>query len=426
MTPAVFFLCIGFVAALHNHSERISIALSHDATFSQTGGSAQVAASNASSRLFRIPDPGVNVTTAALGKSTATGTFQEKPRVPLRKLGLMSIAGLVAGYWMTVVAREGSSPSKDAPNKMGEDRSLWSATPEALPWMVLSMILSIFNKWIFIPSGADFPYPLTLSCCHMFTTSLVLHSLRLFKPSLFPGMAEGLQSDWETFRAVGLVGGLLAVSVVLSNSAAMLLSVAFINMLKGGNSVFALALGLVIGTTSWSTALQLVWPVLIISIGAGATIHGELSLSHLGLGLLVVAILVEQFRLVLFKSMMSESGLKLDPLSALSLFSPVAFLITAPFALSELRAALHVLDALRGSALILNALTAVTLNVAYSRLLKVASPVTFTVFGTAKDVTTAALSLCIVGGIVTPQQLCGYAATLFGMLQYDRAKRQLA
>ena len=151
MTPAVFFLCIGFVAALHNHSERISIALSHDATFSQTGGSAQVAASNASSRLFRIPDRGVNVTTAALGKSTATGTFQEKPRVPLRKLGLMSIAGLVAGYWMTVVAREGSSPSKDAPNKMGEDRSLWSATPEALPWMVLSMILSIFNKWIFIP-----------------------------------------------------------------------------------------------------------------------------------------------------------------------------------------------------------------------------------------------------------------------------------
>lgn len=426
MTPAIFFLCIGFVAALHNHSERISIALGHDATFIQTGGSApMVAASNASARFFRPQDPSVNITAAALGNSEKTAVLQEKPTVPLRKLGLMSIAGLVAGYWITVVAREGSSPSKDGPGA-GEDRSLWSATPEALPWMVLSMVLSIFNKWIFIPSGADFPYPLTLSCCHMFTTSLVLHSLRLFKPSLFPGMSEGLRSDWQMFRAVALVGGLLAVSVVLSNSAAMLLSVAFINMLKGGNSVFALALGLVIGTTSWSTALQLGWPVLIISIGAAATIHGELYLSHLGLALLVVAILVEQFRLVLFKSMMSESGLKLDPLSALSLFSPVAFLVTAPFALSELRAALHVLDALRGSALILNALTAVTLNVAYSRLLKVASPVTFTVFGTAKDVTTAALSLCIVGGIVTPQQLCGYVATLFGMLQYDRAKRQLA
>ncbi|CAE7229990.1 unnamed protein product, partial [Symbiodinium microadriaticum] len=358
MTPAIFFLCIGFVAALHNHSERISIALGHDATFIQTGGSApMVAASNASARFFRPQDPSVNITAAALGSSEKTAVLQEKPTVPLRKLGLMSIAGLVAGYWITVVAREGSSPSKDGPGT-GEDRSLWSATPEALPWMVLSMVLSIFNKWIFIPSGADFPYPLTLSCCHMFTTSLVLHSLRLFKPSLFPGMSEGLRSDWQMFRAVALVGGLLAVSVVLSNSAAMLLSVAFINMLKGGNSVFALALGLVIGTTSWSTALQLGWPVLIISIGAAATIHGELYLSHLGLALLVVAILVEQFRLVLFKSMMSESGLKLDPLSALSLFSPVAFLVTAPFALSELRAALHVLDALRGSALILNALTA--------------------------------------------------------------------
>ena len=33
---------------------------------------------------------------------------------------------------------------------------------------------------------------------------------------------------------------------------------------------------------------------------------------------------------------------------ALSLFSPVAFLVAAPFALGELRAALHVLDAFRG------------------------------------------------------------------------------
>ena len=33
-----------------------------------------------------------------------------------------------------------------------------------------------------------------------------------------------------------LAGALLAVSVVLSNSAAMLLSVAFINMLKGGGA----------------------------------------------------------------------------------------------------------------------------------------------------------------------------------------------
>ena len=109
-----------------------------------------VAASNASARFFRPQDPSVNITAAALGSSEKTAVLQEKPTVPLRKLGLMSIAGLVAGYWITVVAREGSSPSKDGPGT-GEDRSLWSATPEALPWMVLSMVLSIFNKWIFIP-----------------------------------------------------------------------------------------------------------------------------------------------------------------------------------------------------------------------------------------------------------------------------------
>ncbi|CAE7581381.1 unnamed protein product [Symbiodinium natans] len=421
MIPSALWILLLYVRlapALHNRSERISVVLSHDATF-KTAAPVRSLWSDNVSRLIRRQSGAHNVEpgTPALPEGAVVGEVVFAVR--LRKLGLTSIAGIVGAYWVTVFRET----SKESP---GEDRSLLSAAPQALPWMVLSLILSIFNKWIFIPSGADFPYPLTLSCCHMFTTSLVLHSLRLFKPSLFPGLREGLRSDWETFRAVLLVGGLLAVSVVLSNSAAMLLSVAFINMLKGGNSLFALALGLAVGTTQWPTALQLMWPVLIISAGAAATIHGELYLSHVGLLLLVVAILVEQFRLVLFKSMMSETGLKLDPLSALSLFAPVAFLVAAPFALGELRAAVHVLDPMRGSALILNALTAVTLNVAYSRLLKVASPVTFTVFGTAKDVATAGLSLCIVGGVVTPLQLCGYGATLFGMLQYDRTKRQQA
>eukprot|EP00434_Breviolum_minutum_P024405 symbB.v1.2.021553.t2/scaffold1847.1/size122519/6 len=328
-----------------------------------------------------------------------------------RKLLFMASGASALVAYLGFLATEGGHSSKTAES---EDRSLLGAWSEALQWMVLSMTLSIFNKWIFISDGANFPHPMTLSCCHMLATSVLLHSLR-----------EILKS-WRLAKVVLLVGTLLSISVVLSNSAAVLLSVAFVNMLKGGNPVLALLLGLALGTASCTW--QMLLPILVIMLGAVATIHGELSLSYLGLGLLVTAILIEQFRLVMFKSLMSEGGFSLDPLSALALFSPVAsiftFLAAMVYEHGGMGGTLKMPDLLQGTALALNSLVAVTLNIAYSRLLKVASPVTFTVFGTAKDVATAGLSLFIVGGTVTPQQLCGYGTTLLGMIYYDRLKQQ--
>ena len=60
----------------------------------------------------------------------------------------------------------------------------------------------------------------------------------------------------------------------------------------GGNPVLALLLGLALGTSSCNW--RMLCPVLMIMLGAIATIHGELSLSYLGLALLVSAILIEQ------------------------------------------------------------------------------------------------------------------------------------
>mmetsp|Transcript_37726 Transcript_37726/g.62184 ORF Transcript_37726/g.62184 Transcript_37726/m.62184 type:complete len:401 (-) Transcript_37726:78-1280(-) len=342
---------------------------------------------------------------------------------PTRRLTYMALGatGLV-GYLVFLAST--SSASKEA---QPEDRSLLGAWPTALQWMMLSMTLSIFNKWIFIPEGANFPFPMTLSCCHMLATGLLLHLLRWARPQFFPGL-QGFADEPDERRrklakVVLLVGALLSISVVLSNSAAVLLSVAFVNMLKSGNPVLALLLGLSLGTSSCKW--QMLCPLLMMMLGVLATIHGELFLSYLGLALLVMAILIEQFRLVIFKSLMSDSGFSLDPLSAVALFSPVAFIFTAAAATSEWHSSPSPgrMDVIQGSALALNSLVAVTLNIAYSRLLKVASPVTFTVFGTAKDVATAGLSLTLVGGLVTTQQLCGYVTALLGMIYYDRVKR---
>ena len=62
---------------------------------------------------------------------------------------------------------------------------------------------------------------------------------------------------------------------------------------EGGNPVLALLLGLSLGTSSCNW--RMLCPLLMMMLGVLATIHGELSLSYLGLALLVMAILIEQF-----------------------------------------------------------------------------------------------------------------------------------
>ena len=57
--------------------------------------------------------------------------------------------------------------------------------------------------------------------------------------------------------------------------------------------MLALLLGLSLGTSSCKW--QMLCPLLMMMLGVLATIHGELFLSYLGLALLVMAILIEQF-----------------------------------------------------------------------------------------------------------------------------------
>eukprot|EP00435_Cladocopium_sp_Y103_P043773 s2395_g12.t1 len=129
-----------------------------------------------------------------------------------RKLTYMALgATALLGYLGFLAFRaSGTEASKEV---QPEDRSLLGAWPIALQWMMLSMALSIFNKWIFIPEGANFPFPMTLSCCHMLATGLLLHLLRWAQPQLFPGLqsfteerARAGASRWQLAKVVLLVG----------------------------------------------------------------------------------------------------------------------------------------------------------------------------------------------------------------------------
>ena len=56
----------------------------------------------------------------------------------------------------------------------------------ALVYISLSLGLTVFNKWIFIPDGANFPFPLTLCFLHLVTTCIVLEIVKYVHPAAMP------------------------------------------------------------------------------------------------------------------------------------------------------------------------------------------------------------------------------------------------
>merc|ERR1719271_432959 len=67
----------------------------------------------------------------------------------------------------------------------------------AIVYLSLSLGLTVFNKWIFIPEGGNFPFPLTLCFLHLLTTCIVLQVMQWTYPSAMPS-SQGEDSPLKT------------------------------------------------------------------------------------------------------------------------------------------------------------------------------------------------------------------------------------
>jgi hypothetical protein len=279
-----------------------------------------------------------------------------------------------------------------------------------------------------IPDGANFGYPISVCVGHMLTTTAVVWLLRFAKPELFPGLISIPTHFIQTLAlSVVAIGTLGAVTLTFSNFSVQHLSVALINMLKSANPVYALCMALVLGTMdSRGSMKQVAVACLLMLGGAVITCYGEVDVSAFGLVCFIGGVFGEQIRLVLLKKVISDSNFLWDPLSTLAVVAPVALVVLSIAAAAiegpRLPYSRLASDSQLQHALLLNGLIAVALNVSYVRLLDVMSPVTFCVCGIGKDIVTAFASLSIVGGSITPLQVCGYVTSLTGFVYYDYVK----
>jgi len=203
--------------------------------------------------------------------------------------------------------------------------------------------------------------------------------------------------------------------LILSNSAYLYLSVAYIQMLKAFTPVAILLI-------SWTFRIQdpnkkLAMIVFMISSGVALASHGELKFNLIGFLFQASAVVFEASRLVMIQILLHN--LKMDPLVSLHYYAPVCAVINILFLpFTEGLAPFYELKNVGISIFLSNALVAFLLNVAAVFLVGVASGLVLTLAGVFKDILLITGSVLIFGSIITPLQVMGYSVALAGLVLF--------
>ena len=275
--------------------------------------------------------------------------------------------------------------------------------PALVFWLTMSMTVILFNKFMFTHV---FPFPASLTCVHMFFSSLATLALRAGGRLSVPAMGW---AGWA--RAVIPIGLMYSLALVTSNMAANILTVSFVQMLKACTPMVVLTVAALQGTEK--ATLNIVIIVALMTLGVGIASWGELHFDLIGMLLQVFAFTIEAFRLQAVQFLMQKTLPKgSSPFVALGLFAPVCFAFLLPWCIyKEPKAFTAMLSSTRVQGfLLLNALSALGLNAGVVWLVSFDSgPLTLTLVGVLKDVALIVSSVWLFGNRLTYLQLGGCA-----------------
>ncbi|KIM67284.1 hypothetical protein SCLCIDRAFT_108224 [Scleroderma citrinum Foug A] len=279
-------------------------------------------------------------------------------------------------------------------------------------WIVLSSAVIIYNNHIY--NAMQFRYPVFLVTWHLTFAAIGTRVLQR-TTSLLDGAKDVHMSKHMFIRSILPIGLLFSGSLILSNTAYLYLSVAYIQMLKAFTPVAILLI-------SWASRIQepnrkLMVIVLMISTGVALASRGELHFDLYGFLVQAAAVAFEASRLVMIQILLH--GLKMDPLVSLHYYAPVCALINlAVIPFTEGLAPFYDLARLGPAILISNAMVAFLLNVAAVFLVGAASGLVLTLAGVFKDILLITGSVILYGAPITPLQIFGYSVALSGLVLF--------
>ncbi|KAI1341977.1 TPT-domain-containing protein [Xylariaceae sp. FL0016] len=289
-------------------------------------------------------------------------------------------------------------------------------------WIFFSNITILFNKWLI--DNAGFRYPVILTWWHMTFASLVTQLLAR-TTKLLDGRHNTVMTPRMYLRAVVPIGLLYSGSMVSSTLVYLYLSVPFIQMLKAAAPAATLFVGWIWGLEhpTWKTILNIAF----IVFGVVMASAGEIHFSWPGFLYQVLGIFFESVRVIMIQHLMSESGLKMDPLVSLYYYAPVCaitnLLISLIFGWSSAEWT-HAEEVGFGM-LLVNALVAFLMNISSVFLIGKTSGLVLILAGILKNIILVTAAVAIWGTPITPLQLAGYSIALLGLFLYQSSWREL-
>jgi len=289
-----------------------------------------------------------------------------------------------------------------------------------------------FNKFLMHPGR--FPYALGLVLLHTMVASLLTAAFFFVKPSLFPALTDAHRSrtidNWILMKGVAPISLLFSAQLVLTNTAYLHSSVAFLQMMKEANVVFVYMLSILVAVEKFSW--HHVQVLIVVLLATSLTIHGELNFSLIGFTMQGIGQMFEVGRIVLQGVMLTSKGQNLDPMTYVFLVSPLSCISTCCFigimhmahtdsglALLPPMSAVHEWWAI----LLANALVAFLLNLSIALFMRRSSPVAFVLAGVVKDCAIVTLSAATMHEKISRLQVVGFTLQMCAVLVWGLMKK---
>jgi hypothetical protein len=222
------------------------------------------------------------------------------------------------------------------------------------------------------------------------------------------------------------IASLFALQLVLSNSAYLHSTVAFLQMLKEANIVlvYLLSLAVMVETFRWRNLGILVFIVTATTL----CIHGEMDFSWAGFALQGTSQFAESTKIVL-QAMVLSGNSKLDPMSYVLLVAPCSAVCLLTIGAVQ---SMFVPNVAFGAALasmhtwmpylVLNMLVAFSLNIVIAFYIKHTSGVSFILAGVAKDVMIVVAGAICFREQVSLMQCIGFTLQVGGVFAWSLVK----
>lgn len=298
-----------------------------------------------------------------------------------------------------------------------------------LGYICVSAGLIAYNKYLI--NVDRFPFAICLVLLHALFCSACSAVLYLIRPSLFPSLsdpAKKVNVDWDLMVKGALpIAVLFSAQLVLTNTAYLHSSVAFLQMMKEANLVlvYVFSLMAVLEKFSWRSVGILAF----ITFATSLTIHGEMNFSWTGFSIQAFGQLFECGKIVLQAMLLSSAGRKLDPLTYVMLVMPLcAVLLGAGMCVLNFFPHEHFLTPSWAQItqwwphLLANACVAFVLNVVIACFIKCASAVAFILAGIVKDAVIVTTSVFFLREVVSLIQAVGFSLQLMAILLWSLIK----